>query len=456
MQYWSERLRAALRLGRMGRIVDHKEGGGRGASARALWDLLMVLVDHANENGEVDFILLPTADGDRWQPHGVTSESLAACCMMSKRGVFTALNGLVAQGFIERGTNSGHPSGYYRVLWDSFGDLPQSTRAASTRATMAHPSDRNPCQPVTGETATRAMRSPENREAVPCGHRDPCPDVTSLPYRDPIRIGGSEERRGSDPEGSAKRPVQAPAGQHDDDPPVDDHKSVPPAPLTSPSAAMAPRSSQPQPDLASKVPEVTVIDSSAKPASSKSTRQKAIRKAEAEEVIEHWKRQPYHLDGSRLHATEPRRKRIAARLDEGFTVADLKLALSGAQFDDWLMGRAPRCNGKVFRDIDTILRDAAQVERLSDLAARSIAVTDTTDLQWAREFLVRAPKDPVTLRLRAERRPPRLWELDEMRRADAVLKVTPADGPRFGGHQVQRAALPGETPCWNPNAEVMQ
>lgn len=58
-----------------------------------------------------------------------------------------------------------------------------------------------------------------------------------------------------------------------------------------------------------------------------------------------------------------RSARIKARLGEGFTVEQLCGALRGAKKDPFLMGRDPRA-GRAFDGIETLLRDAAQVERL--------------------------------------------------------------------------------------------
>ncbi|MBK0432725.1 phage replication protein, partial [Klebsiella pneumoniae] len=59
-------------------------------------------------------------------------------------------------------------------------------------------------------------------------------------------------------------------------------------------------------------------------------------------------------------------KRIKARLAEGFTADELCRAISGAKGDPWLMGKNP--SKKRYDGVETILRDAAQVERLRDLA----------------------------------------------------------------------------------------
>jgi len=48
------------------------------------------------------------------------------------------------------------------------------------------------------------------------------------------------------------------------------------------------------------------------------------------------------------------------------TADDLKLAIRGALKDDWLMGRDPKSPRK-YDGLETILRDAAQIERLIEL-----------------------------------------------------------------------------------------
>jgi len=61
-----------------------------------------------------------------------------------------------------------------------------------------------------------------------------------------------------------------------------------------------------------------------------------------------------------------RKKRIQARLSEGFTVEDLKQVPYGAAKSAWHMGENPT-NTK-YDDIDTIYRDATQVEKFLALA----------------------------------------------------------------------------------------
>lgn len=85
-------------------------------------------------------------------------------------------------------------------------------------------------------------------------------------------------------------------------------------------------------------------------------------------VFEFWKEAHNHPT-SKLD--DKRRKRINARLSEGYPVDDLLLAISGALNDPWLMGKNP--GNKRYDGIETILRDAAQVERLRDLSGNEHA-----------------------------------------------------------------------------------
>lgn len=85
-------------------------------------------------------------------------------------------------------------------------------------------------------------------------------------------------------------------------------------------------------------------------------------------VFEFWKETHNHPT-SKLD--DKRRKRINARLEEGYPVDDLLAAISGALNDSWLMGKNP--GNKRYDGIETILRDAAQVERLRDLSGNEHA-----------------------------------------------------------------------------------
>lgn len=57
---------------------------------------------------------------------------------------------------------------------------------------------------------------------------------------------------------------------------------------------------------------------------------------------------------------------IKARLSEGFSVEQLCQAIRGARREPWLMGRDPRAS-RTYNGLETLLREAAQVERLIEL-----------------------------------------------------------------------------------------
>lgn len=81
-------------------------------------------------------------------------------------------------------------------------------------------------------------------------------------------------------------------------------------------------------------------------------------------VFDFWKKEHNH---PKAIFDEKRQRRIKARFKEGFSVHDLCLAIRGAKKDTFLMGVKPDSVGK-YDGIETLLRDAAQVERLIALA----------------------------------------------------------------------------------------
>jgi hypothetical protein len=85
--------------------------------------------------------------------------------------------------------------------------------------------------------------------------------------------------------------------------------------------------------------------------------------SDARKVFEAWK-----LDTGHARSTLDRKRqaRIEARLREGFTADELILAITHRRNDPWLMGTAEGAT-RVFDGIETLLRDASQVERLRDL-----------------------------------------------------------------------------------------
>ena len=85
-------------------------------------------------------------------------------------------------------------------------------------------------------------------------------------------------------------------------------------------------------------------------------------------VLEHWRATLYPAANPAPKLTESRRRRVRSRMAEGFTREQLQQAITGAFSDDWLMGRDPGSRHGGYRDVETVLRDAAQVERLMRLA----------------------------------------------------------------------------------------
>ncbi len=83
-------------------------------------------------------------------------------------------------------------------------------------------------------------------------------------------------------------------------------------------------------------------------------------------VFEFWRKT--FSKSARFKLDQKRRKRIDSRRSEGFTVDDLCKAILNAKNDNHLMGRNQNSTA-VYDGLQTILRDAAQVERLIDLNA---------------------------------------------------------------------------------------
>jgi hypothetical protein len=80
-------------------------------------------------------------------------------------------------------------------------------------------------------------------------------------------------------------------------------------------------------------------------------------------VFDFWKQEHGH---PKAKLERKRRSRIKARLREGFTGRELCIAIRGAKRDQFLMGQ--NSDGKVYDGLQTLLRDAEQVERLMALA----------------------------------------------------------------------------------------
>jgi hypothetical protein len=89
----------------------------------------------------------------------------------------------------------------------------------------------------------------------------------------------------------------------------------------------------------------------------------ATERGQVRRVFEAWRLDTGH---HRAILDRKRGRRILARLREGFTPERLILAITNRRNDPWLMGSGG--SPRVFDDIDQLLRDAAQVERLELLA----------------------------------------------------------------------------------------
>ena len=68
--------------------------------------------------------------------------------------------------------------------------------------------------------------------------------------------------------------------------------------------------------------------------------------------------------------TRDRQLRIAARLAEGHSVEQLCKAIDGVTFSDYHMGRDPAHADRDYRGLETVLRDAGQVDKFAALAER--------------------------------------------------------------------------------------
>jgi hypothetical protein len=82
------------------------------------------------------------------------------------------------------------------------------------------------------------------------------------------------------------------------------------------------------------------------------------------QVFAHWQ----STMGTKAKLDPKREARIRARLKEGFSPEDLCKAIDGATRDGYLMGTDPKSRRGGYKGIETLLRDAAQVERLMALA----------------------------------------------------------------------------------------
>lgn len=97
-------------------------------------------------------------------------------------------------------------------------------------------------------------------------------------------------------------------------------------------------------------------------------RRKTTKKGDMNEVLEvfeFWR--DLHSNG-RSRLDEKRRRAITARLRDGYTVDDLKLAVLGCKFSPFHNGENDRQTA--YKSIELICRDADHVDRFIDLAER--------------------------------------------------------------------------------------
>lgn len=84
------------------------------------------------------------------------------------------------------------------------------------------------------------------------------------------------------------------------------------------------------------------------------------------EIVTYWQGMTYHL-GNRPYSTAKRRAVVAERLQQ-FTPPQLKLAIRGAGFDDWFMGKTTDSPG--YKGLEHLFKDVERVEKFIDLAAQ--------------------------------------------------------------------------------------
>jgi hypothetical protein len=89
----------------------------------------------------------------------------------------------------------------------------------------------------------------------------------------------------------------------------------------------------------------------------------AEERAAVRRVFDAWQQDTGH---HRAILDKKRGRKILQRLQEGFTPERLILAITHRRNDPWLMGKGD--SPRVYDDIETLLRDAAQVERLERLS----------------------------------------------------------------------------------------
>lgn len=122
-------------------------------------------------------------------------------------------------------------------------------------------------------------------------------------------------------------------------------------------------------------------------------------KAQVKRIFEFWKKVMKHPQ-SKLD--NKRKVRILARLREGFEPEQIRDAILGALKDDFLMGRDKHA-GRKYDGIETVLRDAAQVERLIELCGQKKNLAGQVVTETKQEAEEKAKKHEIAMEKKRER-----------------------------------------------------
>lgn len=91
-----------------------------------------------------------------------------------------------------------------------------------------------------------------------------------------------------------------------------------------------------------------------------------LQSTDVRQVFDHWKRVMQKNGNVRL--TDERRKKIQARLKDGYAVADIKKAIDGCSRSDFHMARGEYRGGNRYDDLTLILRNGSRLEGFRDNA----------------------------------------------------------------------------------------
>jgi hypothetical protein len=86
-------------------------------------------------------------------------------------------------------------------------------------------------------------------------------------------------------------------------------------------------------------------------------------------VYQHWQAM---MGKPKAKLTPERKRKVLARIKEGYTVDDLRAAVDGCKASDFHQGRDPKSDGKIWDDLELICRDGKHVEQFMALAPASV------------------------------------------------------------------------------------